>query len=70
MTICVAALYGNGAGVVLASDQMVTAHFPIGYEFEHDETKKILPVTEKRLRSNRWRRANGQSDHRTGSRSG
>lgn len=46
MTICVAALYGNGEGVVLVSDQMVTARFPIGYEFEHDETKKILPVTE------------------------
>ena len=46
MTICVAALYGNGEGAVLASDQMVTAHIPFGYEFQHQETAKIVPLDE------------------------
>jgi len=44
MTICIAALYENGKGCVLASDQMTTAHFPIGYEFENEEVKKIIKV--------------------------
>ena len=44
MTVCIAALYGNGAGAILASDRMVTAHFPIGYEFEHQENIKIIPL--------------------------
>lgn len=46
MTICIAALYENGKGCVLASDQMTTAHFPIGYEFENEEVKKIIKVRE------------------------
>ena len=46
MTICVAALYENGHGAVLVSDRMVTAYFPIGYEFEHDETTKMIKMTE------------------------
>jgi len=46
MTICIAALYENGKGCVLASDQMTTAHFPIGYEFENEEVKKIVKVRE------------------------
>lgn len=46
MTVCIAALYENGKGCVLASDQMTTAHFPIGYEFENDEVKKIIKVRE------------------------
>lgn len=46
MTICVAALYENGHGAVLVSDRMVTAHFPIGYEFEHDETTKMIKMGE------------------------
>ena len=41
MTICIAALYDHGKGVVMASDRMVTAHIPIGYEFEHEEDTKI-----------------------------
>lgn len=44
MTVCIAALYGNGEGVVLISDQMVTAHIPIGYEFEQKETSKIIAM--------------------------
>ena len=44
MTVCIAALYGSGAGVVLISDRMVTAHFPIGYEFEHQEDTKIIAL--------------------------
>ena len=41
LTICVAALYEDGKGAVLASDRMVTAHIPFGYEFEHQQTAKI-----------------------------
>ena len=41
MTVCIAALYENGKGAVLASDHMITASIPIGYEFENDETSKI-----------------------------
>ena len=44
MTVCIAALYDDGAGVVLASDQMVTAHIPIGYEFEHGDKTKIIEL--------------------------
>jgi hypothetical protein len=44
MTICIAALFENGKGCILASDQMTTAHFPIGYEFENEEVKKIIKV--------------------------
>lgn len=44
MTVCIAALYGDGAGVVLVTDRMVTAHIPIGYEFEHQENTKIVEL--------------------------
>lgn len=44
MTVCIAALYDNGAGVILSSDRMVTAHIPIGYEFEYDEHTKIVKL--------------------------
>jgi len=44
MTVCIAALYDGGAGVILVSDRMVTAHIPIGYEFEHRESPKIIPL--------------------------
>ena len=44
MTVCIAALYDEGAGIVLASDRMVTAHIPIGYEFEHGEKTKIVEL--------------------------
>ena len=44
MTVCIAALYGDGAGAILVSDRMVTAHFPIGYEFEHQEDTKIIAL--------------------------
>jgi hypothetical protein len=46
MTVCIAALCDNGAGCVLASDQMTTAHIPIGYEFENEEVKKIIPLVD------------------------
>jgi len=46
MTICIAALYENGKGFVLASDLMTTAHFPIGYEFEREDVEKIIKITE------------------------
>lgn len=46
MTICIAALYGKGEGCVLISDQMTTAHFPIGYEFETDEVEKIVRISD------------------------
>ena len=44
VTVCIAALYGDGAGVVMATDRMVTAHIPIGYEFEHKENTKIVEL--------------------------
>ena len=44
MTVCIAALYGDGAGVIMASDRMVTAHIPIGYEFEYKEDTKIVEL--------------------------
>lgn len=44
MTICIAALYDNGNGCVLCSDQMVTAHIPIGYEYESDDVDKIIAI--------------------------
>lgn len=46
MTVCIAALYDHGEGVVLASDRMVTAHIPIGYEFEHEANTKIIQLLE------------------------
>jgi hypothetical protein len=46
MTVCIAALYDNGKGCVLASDQMTTAHFPIGYEFESTDIAKIIGISE------------------------
>lgn len=46
MTICIAALYDNDKGFVLASDLMTTAHFPIGYEFEREDVEKIIKITE------------------------
>ncbi|WP_428098407.1 hypothetical protein [Candidatus Rariloculus sp.] len=46
MTVCIAALYGDGQGAVLMSDQMITAHIPIGYEYEHAATTKIIAVDE------------------------
>lgn len=46
MTVCIAALYENGAGAILASDHMITASIPMGYEFENEETSKIHALTE------------------------
>ena len=46
MTVCIAGLCDNGTGCVLVSDQMTTAHFPIGYEFESEEVEKIAPVVD------------------------
>jgi hypothetical protein len=45
MTICIGALYDDGKGCILASDAMVTAHFPIGYEFESGEVDKIVAMS-------------------------
>ncbi len=44
MTVCIAALYDNGKGGILAADQMTTAHIPIGYEFESNEVEKIVQL--------------------------
>ncbi len=46
MTICIATIYENGKGFVLASDLMTTAHFPIGYEFEREDVEKIIGIAE------------------------
>ena len=45
MTVCVAALCDGGEGMILASDHMITAHFPIGYEFEDDRFSKVHNLT-------------------------
>lgn len=47
MTVCIAALYENCGGCYLISDQMTTAHFPIGYEFESEDIGKIIKLNEK-----------------------
>ena len=44
MTVCIAALFDNGKGAVLAADGMITSQYPIAYEFENDETNKIYPL--------------------------
>ncbi len=46
MTVCIAALYEDGDGVVLASDHMVTTSYPMPYEFENDEMSKIHRMSE------------------------
>ncbi len=46
MTICIAALYNSGKGCILCSDLMVTAHIPMGYEFESDDVDKIISICE------------------------
>ncbi len=48
LTVCIAALYGSGQSAVLASDRMVTAHIPMGYEFERLEDPKILRLLDER----------------------
>ena len=48
VTVCIAALFGNREGAVLVSDRMVTANFPIGYEFEHQDISKIVPMDDNR----------------------
>jgi len=46
MTVCIGALYENCKGAILVSDQMITAHFPIGYEFENQEVEKIIKIND------------------------
>ncbi len=42
MTVCIAALFDNGKGAVLASDHMITWGIPpMAYEFESDDVSKI-----------------------------
>ena len=48
MTVCIAALCDHEKGAVLVSDRMVTAHFPIGYEFEHQEDTKIVAMDDEK----------------------
>lgn len=46
MTICIAALYNSGKGCILCSDQMVTAHIPMGYEYESEDVDKMISICE------------------------
>ena len=46
MTVCIAALYGNGAGCILVSDKMTTARIPLMYEFENEEVEKIAKIAD------------------------
>lgn len=46
MTVCIAALYDNGKGAVLASDHMITANIPpMAYEFESNAASKIYQLS-------------------------
>jgi len=47
MTVCIAASYNNGEGFVLVSDQMLTIHYPMAYEYENEEFDKISLISEK-----------------------
>ncbi len=47
MTVCIAALYNRGKGFVLASDQMLTIHYPMAYEYENEEFDKISRISDK-----------------------
>lgn len=46
MTVCIAASYNNGEGFVLASDQMLTIHYPMAYEYENEEFEKIAKISD------------------------
>lgn len=46
MTVCIAASYNNGEGFILASDQMLTIHYPMAYEYENEEFEKISLISE------------------------
>lgn len=47
MTVCIAALYNKGEGFVLVSDQMLTIHYPMAYQYENEEFEKISKLTSK-----------------------
>jgi hypothetical protein len=47
MTVCIVASYNNGKGFVLASDQMLTLHYPMAYEYENEEFEKISKLSGK-----------------------
>lgn len=46
MTVCIAALADSGDGCVLVSDQMTTADFGLGYQFDSEEIAKIVQLSE------------------------
>ena len=47
MTVCIAALYDNGKGAVLASDHMITWGFsPMEYETESNDVSKIRALSD------------------------
>ena len=46
MTVCIAALYENGKGIVLVSDKMLTLHSPMAYEYENEEFEKIRKIVD------------------------
>lgn len=47
MTVCIAALYEDGKGAVLCSDQMGTIGFPLNYEYENEDVAKIVELSSK-----------------------
>lgn len=47
MTVCITALYNKGKGFVLESDQMLTMHYPMAYEYENEEFDKISILSDK-----------------------
>jgi hypothetical protein len=45
MTVCIAALYEDGKGAILCSDQMATIGFPLMYEYETEDVAKIIELS-------------------------
>lgn len=45
MTMCLGALYENGKGCVLQSDQMITIAYPLAIEYELSDPPKINEIT-------------------------
>lgn len=46
MTVCIAAMAESGRKIVLATDRMITANFPIPTEFETQDVLKIFRIGE------------------------
>jgi len=46
MTICIAAIAESGKKLVVAVDRMITANYPMAYEFDNPDSPKILDLAD------------------------